>query len=211
MRKIIVIGISPSPDLITKKALEIIKEAPVVLVYENDFPFSLQELLKGKKVVTLKFAPKDSPERDKIIRENVEKVKSLKEEWGVFLEIGDCCFRNPFFYHILGGERLFEEIEFIPGVSSVTAVFSRLGMIVKHYCVFGAEEIELISKLVGICDTFVIVNIHDTKVFDLLRNNGYDITFVKNCCNEGEEISKEYKGDTYWIIAVARNARLNAK
>lgn len=203
MKKIIVIGISPALDLITQKAYKVIKEAPVVLTYNINFPFSLRDLLENKKVIMLTFPPRESPDRDKIIKENVEKVKSINEKWGVFLEIGDCCFRNPFFYHILGGEKLFDEVEFIPGVSSVTAVFSRLGIIAKHFCVFGAEEIEAISKLIGICDTFVIVNIHDTRVFDLLRACGYKITFIKNCCNEDEEITEEYKGDTYWIIAVA--------
>ncbi|BFH74617.1 cobalt-factor II C(20)-methyltransferase [Sulfurisphaera javensis] len=204
MRKIYVLGLSPSPNLLTKEALEVLQKAPVVFTYANDFPFNLDELLKGKKVVKLTPAFTDSSNRDEIIQRNIDLINSCKEEWGVFLEIGDSAVRNPLFYHILGNKKIVE-IELIPGVSSVTAVLARLGLNVRHFCVVGSEEFDLIQKLVNICDTFVILNIQpkNTKVFEFLKSNGYDITFVKNCCNPDEEISKEYKGDTYWIIAVA--------
>ncbi|WP_162582616.1 SAM-dependent methyltransferase [Acidianus brierleyi] len=201
MRKIYAVGISPSIELITLKALELIKKAPVVLTYDSDFPFSMEEILKDKKIVKLK----PSFNEPDVIEENIRVLKSLEEEWGVFLEIGDPSIRNPLFYHILGGYKDFE-IETVPGVSSITAVFSKLGTHVRHFCMLGSEEEELLESLIDKCDLFVIVNIHKDhlKIFDKLKEHSYDITFVKNCCNKDEEISNEYKGDTYWIIAVAR-------
>ncbi|ARM75308.1 SAM-dependent methyltransferase [Acidianus manzaensis] len=203
MEKIYVVGISPSLNLITKEALDLISRAPVVFIYNNDFPFKLDGILENKKIV--KLTPAFNENRHEIIKRNIELITSCKEKWGVFLEIGDSSIRNPLFYHILGNNNIIE-IEQIPAVSSVTAVFSRLKMNVKHFCVVGSEEFDLISKLAGVCDTFVILNIHreNINVFGFLKEKGYDITFVKNCCNPNEEISKEYTGDTYWIIAVAK-------
>lgn len=201
MRKIIAVGISPSPDLITCKTLKLIKKAPVILVYDSDFPFNLQELLKDKKVIRLRPSFKEP----NIIEENIKILNSLEEEWGVFLEIGDPSIRNPLYYHILGGYKGFE-IERVPGVSSVTAVFSRLGIHARHFCMLGAEEEGLLDSLIDRCDLFVIVNIHkeSLKIFEKLREHAYEVTFVKNCCNEGEEVSNEMKWDTYWVIAVAK-------
>ncbi|BDC18745.1 hypothetical protein HS5_16350 [Acidianus sp. HS-5] len=171
------------------------------MVYDNDFPFNLQELLKDKKVIKLKPGFKEP----NVIEENIRVIESLEEEWGVFLEIGDSSIRNPLYYHILGRYKVFE-IERVPGVSSVTAVFSRLGINAEHFCVIGAEEESLLDSLIDRCDLFVIINIHkeNLKIFDKLREHSYVVTFVKDCYNEGKEISNEMKWDTYWMIAVAR-------
>jgi precorrin-2 methylase len=205
MRKIYAVGISPSTELITCKALELIKKAPVVLVYNSDFPFNINKILEDKKVVKLKAGFNDP----NAIAENLKILNSINEEWGVFLEIGDPNIRSPLFYHILGerGRKTYE-IESVPGISSITAVFSRLKINAKHFCMFGSEEEESIANLIGKCDLFVIVNIHKEhlNIFDKLRDNGYNVTFIENCCNENEKISSEYSGNTYWIISIARKS-----
>jgi len=201
MRKIYAVGISPSPGLISCKAVELIGKAPVVLIYDTDFPFELEEIIKNKRVIKLKPGFKDP----NVIEENIRTLKSIDADWGVFLEIGDPSIRNPLFYHILGGSKDFE-IEVIPGISSVTAVFSRLGIHVRHFCMLGSEEEDLLNNLIDKCDLFVIVNIHKehAEIFKKLKEHGYDVTFIENCCNEKEKITHEYDGETYWIIAIAK-------
>ncbi|WP_170254156.1 SAM-dependent methyltransferase [Acidianus ambivalens] len=201
MRKIYAVGISPSPDLISCKAVELIEKAPVVLIYDTDFPFELEEIIKNKRVIKLKPGFKDP----NVIEENIRTLKSIDADWGVFLEIGDPSIRNPLFYHILGGSEDFE-IEVIPSISSVTAVFSRLGIHVRHFCMLGSEEEDLLNNLIDKCDLFVIVNIHKEHagIFKRLKEHGYDVTFIENCCNEKEKITHEYTGSTYWIIAIAK-------
>jgi hypothetical protein len=110
MRKIYAVGISPSPGLISCKAVELIWKAPVVLIYDTDFPFELEEIIKNKRVIKLKPDFKDP----NVIEENIRTLKSIDADWGVFLEIGDPSIRNPLFYHILGGSKDLE-IEVVGG------------------------------------------------------------------------------------------------
>jgi len=42
------------------------------------------------------------------------------------------------------------------------------------------------------------------EIFKKLKEHGYDVTFIENCCNEKEKITHEYDGETYWTIAIAK-------
>jgi Precorrin-2 methylase len=205
LRKVFVVGISPHPSLITCRALKLIEEAPAVLVMDTDYPFDLSDLLKGKRVIKLRptFTARDEEERRRIIEENRRKVLSLDVDWAVWLEIGTPAIRNPIRRHLLGETVESVEVEFVPGVSSVTAVLDRLGTIVKHLCVFGGEEVERIERASEACDVIVIINLHDDRAPELLRSKGFRVRYVEECCTERERVTDRYTGATYWVIAVA--------
>ena len=215
MRRIVSIGIGPSPDMMTARARRILQEAPVILTYfEEDLPFDLGELLElapRARVVRLRPAfVEDEARRRDIVDGNLRELRSIPEEWGVFLEIGDSTLRNPLVHHLLGDSDEFE-LAFEPGVPSPTAALARLGITARHYCVAGAEERELIDALSrGPCGLMMVVNISDDpsrrddrEVFELLRGRGYRVKFIKNCCDDGEEVLDDLPGDTYWTAAVA--------
>ena len=205
VRKIKVVGISPSPSLITCRALEEIRRAKVVVLLERDLPFSLENLLRGKRVVYLEPAYDKPPEeKKKVYERNWARLNEIDEDEVVWLEVGDPSIRNPIERHTLGNLGNLE-VEFVPGVSSVTAVLDRLGVIAKHLCVFGGEELERIEKALEACDLFVIINVKDGRALDFLKSKGYDVTLVENCCTDNERVVKDFgEVRTYWVIAVAK-------
>jgi precorrin-6B methylase 1 len=203
LKKIYVVGISPHPSLITCKARELIEKAPAVIVLDTDYPFDLSGLLKGKKVVKLTPGFRAQENREEVLRRNRELVLGLDVDWAVWLEIGTPSVRNPVERHLLGEIPPGLEVEFVPGVSSVTAVLDRLRVIARHLCVFGGEETERIGKAVEACDLFVIIHLKDREAIDLLKSRGYKVVFVEECCTEREKVTREFSGRTYWTIAVA--------
>lgn len=207
MRRIVSVGIGPSPDLLTIRAARVLRDAPAILTYfGDDVPYDLgkiADLNPRARLIKLRAA---FAEGSSAVEENVRILRSSPEEWGAFLEIGDSTLRNPLIHHVLGGAREFD-LEFVPGVPSASAALSRLGMTAKHYCVAGGEECELLDHLSsGPCDLIVLVNIgrEDGCPFDLLRSRGYSIKFIRHCCGEGERILDHRPEDTYWVVAVAR-------
>ncbi|MDP7982059.1 MAG: SAM-dependent methyltransferase [Conexivisphaerales archaeon] len=207
MRRIVSVGIGPSPDLLTLRATRVLREAPVILTYfGDDVPYPLEEIADINPRARLMRLGAAFAEGSSAIEENIRMLRSSPEDWGAFLEIGDSTLRNPLVHHVLGGAREFD-LEFVPGVSSASAALSRLGITTKHYCVAGGEECGLLDHLSsGPCDLIVLINIGrgDGCPFDLLRSRGYSIKFIRHCCGEGEEILDHHPGDTYWVVAVAR-------
>jgi len=49
----------------------------------------------------------------------------------------------------------------------------------------------------------VIINLHDDRAPELLRNKGFMVRYVEEYCTERERLTDRYTGATYWVIAVA--------
>ena len=135
MAKLYGIGVGPGdPELITMKAVRILKDIdvvaiPVSKVEKESVAFNIAKpyLKKDVEVVKLNFPMiKDVQERDKYRRENADKVKLLilENKSVAFLTLGDPLFYSTFIY-------LFEylkdevEIEIVPGIFSFSAISSK--------------------------------------------------------------------------------------
>lgn len=143
MSTLYVIGIGPGdPELLTLKAVRLIKGVPVIFVPKGkedgtSLALSIVEEvveLDRKKIIELHFPMVKTVGShglsDKWDRLADEMVQTLRDYDAAFLTLGDPCFYSTFFYLY---DRLLKlspslRIEIIPGVSSINASAARAGI-----------------------------------------------------------------------------------
>ncbi len=199
---IYVLGLGPGdPELITLKAMKILSEAEVVFVpYSTGTNRSLalrivEKFTKGE-IVTLGFPMKKevSEEELKAIAKTIcEKAKEVS----AFVTLGDPTLYSTFF-------RVFsfldcQDVEIIPGVTSITACPSRIKLSLalgnEAIAVIPADRLDLIELVKGKFETILIMKANEN--LEEIKNTlspSYDIIYARRCYMDGEKIEK-LKGD----------------
>jgi precorrin-2/cobalt-factor-2 C20-methyltransferase len=228
--KLFGVGVGPGdPELITVKAVRIIKEADIIFTAgspKNDYSLAVEiaapYIADGAKVVKLDFPmTKYKAEVEKAWLHNAGEIaKVLKQgEKAVFLTIGDPTTYSTFGYVLKKMECIMPEadIETIPGITSIHAAAARLNRILVE-----AEESLLITsgayggdqlRNIGNIENIAIVKAYkNIKVINcVLKDTGFDkrSIAVSNCGRENEEIIEdldaiEKRDPDYWTLILAR-------
>jgi precorrin-2/cobalt-factor-2 C20-methyltransferase len=181
--KLYVIGVGPGdPELLTLKAVRILREVPCVCVPKgreegSSLALSIVEKainLEGKDIIEAHFPMRKTKtagldsELDAKWNETAEKVMSrlVKGLDMAFITIGDPTIYSTFFYLY---DRLIAsnpdlDIEFVPGVSSINASAARakisLSLADEKIAVLPANYIENLRDALRNFDTVVLMKVH---------------------------------------------------
>ncbi|MDH4163225.1 MAG: precorrin-2 C(20)-methyltransferase [Nitrospirota bacterium] len=196
--KLYVVGVGPGdPELLTLKAARIIKSVPVLCVpkgREEGASLALSIIkgavsVEGKKIVELHFPMVKTASNAECGMQSEESDQQLETKWkaaadailsqldggsdAAFITIGDPSIYSTFFYlH----SRLLEQrpaltIEFIPGISSITAAAAQAGMYLglgnDRIAILPANYLDSLQETLERFDTVVLMKVN--KVFDEVR------------------------------------------
>lgn len=201
---IYVIGLGPGdPELITVKAQRILSEAEVIFVpYSTGTNRSLaleivEKFAKGE-IVTLGF-PMKKDVKDEELKEIAKIIceKSNGRKVSAFVTLGDPTLYSTFFrvFNFLNCQ----EIEIIPGVSSITACPSKvkipLALKNEAIAIIPADRLDLINLAKGKFETILVMKANENlaEIKELLFPY-YNIIYARRCYMNGENIH-ELKGD----------------
>lgn len=206
--KLFVIGVGPGdPELITLKAVRILKDISCIFVPKgkeegSSIALSIVEKvidLKDKEIIEAYFPMKktrlqafDSCELDTKWHETIETIYS-KLNKGIdvaFITLGDPTIYSTFFYLY---DKLLElspllNIEIIPGVSSINAGAARaklsLSLADEKIAILPATYVDDIEEILQKFDTIILMKVH--RVF----NKVLDMLYVTNLTDKAIYISK---------------------
>ncbi len=233
--KLYVIGVGPGdPELLTLKAVRIIRESPVLFVpkgREEGTSLALSIVngavpIDGKKIVELHFpmvktknsrhGGNGSPEKKALDAKWSEAVDAVLRTLdtgndGAFITIGDPSIFSTFFYLY---DRLLEQrpglaIEIIPGISSINASACRAGVSLglgnERIAILPANYLENLQETVESFDAVVLMKVN--KVFDAVR----DMLVRMNLAHAAFYVARAGMGDERIIqdISKVRNEDLN--
>jgi len=219
-RKLYVIGIGPGdPELMTLKALRILKEVPCIFVPKGrqegtSLALSIVQKtlsLDNKEIVEAYFPMKktmgtvESGELDAKWNETVDAVMKRLDRGidAAFITIGDPSIYSTFFYLYDG---LLERkpalnIEIVPGISSINAAAARAGLYLglgnDRIAILPANYLDSLQETLEKFDTVVLMKVN--KVFDAVRdtlirmNLSADATYVARAGMEDERICKDIR------------------
>jgi len=216
--KLYVIGIGPGdPELMTLKAVRILKEVPCIFVPKGREEGSSLALSIVQKALTL-----DSKEIAELhfpmmkTSGNAESKSELDTKWNqaaeavlakldkgmdaAFITIGDPGIYSTFFYLY---ERLLERkpslaIEIVPGISSINASAARAGMYLglgnERIAILPANYLESLKETLEKFDTVVLMKVN--KVFDTVKDTLVSMGLAAHAayvCRAGMEDERVYK------------------
>jgi precorrin-2/cobalt-factor-2 C20-methyltransferase len=192
--KLYVVGVGPGdPELLTLKAVRILKTVPCIFVPKgreegSSLALSIVEKaidLGNKEIVEIHFPMQKTKERR---GQNGAAAAELDLKWknavtavydrlhrgddAAFITIGDPTIYSTFFYLYDGLSALEPNlsIEMIPGVSSINAAASRagisLGLADEKIAVLPATYIDDLTEIIERFDTVVLMKVY--RVFDRL-------------------------------------------
>ncbi len=197
--KLYVIGIGPGdPELMTLKAVRILKETPCIFVPKGREEGSSLALsivqkalsLDGKEIVEAYFPMRKTVSSAECGVRSAEHRQGLDEKWNetveavldrldrgldaAFITIGDPAIYSTFFYLY---DKLLERrpalsIEIVPGVSSINAAAARAGLCLglgdERIAILPANYAESLQETLERFDTVVLMKVN--KVFDTVRD-----------------------------------------
>ena len=219
------VGVGPGdPELLTLKAIRLIREADVIAVPGKDPGKSVAYRIAAGVVADIadkELLGIDMPmTRDKDVlskahREGAETLEKLADQGKavVFLTLGDPTVYCTFSYlqHILEADGY--ETELVPGVTSMTAAAARLGISLTEWdeplhvlpATHKAEEIRDLDGTIVLMKS--ASRMKDVK--DLLKESGRDVQAVIDCGMEGEIVCRsleEIPDDAgYFSLVVAKD------
>jgi precorrin-2/cobalt-factor-2 C20-methyltransferase len=197
--KLYVLGIGPGdPELMTLKALRVLKEVPCILVPKGREEGSSLALsivqkilpLEGKEIVEAHFPMVKTASSSEFGVRSSEEKQELDSKWNgiaeevlnrvdrgmdvAFITIGDPGIYSTYFYlH----DRLLERkpslaIEIVPGISSINASAARaghfLGLGNDKIAILPANYLDSLQETLEKFDTVVLMKV--SKVFDTVRD-----------------------------------------
>jgi len=197
--KLYVVGVGPGdPELLTLKAARIIKNIPVLCVpkgREEGTSLALSIIrgavsIEDKKIVELHFPMMKTASNAECGMRSAESDQQLETKWkaaadailshldggsdAAFITIGDPSIYSTFFYLY---DRLLEQrpgldIEFIPGISSITGAAARAGVSLglgnERIAILPANYLDSLRETLERFDTVVLMKVN--KVFDTVRD-----------------------------------------
>jgi len=196
------LGVGPGdPELITMKAVTILKTVDIVAVPESSgekgsvaLDIARPYLKEGAEMLTLTFPMiRDIAAKQRIREENAQKVLATLQEGKslAFLTLGDPMLYSTYIYLLENLVSLQIDIETIPGIYSFSAISNRLNLpLVK-----GDERLAVISTLTALewiniqtFDTIVCMKVtaYRELLFELLKPERFEFNLVSNVGNIGE-------------------------
>lgn len=214
-----VIGVGPGdPELLTLKAVRILKRVKCLCVPKgreegSSLALSIVEKaldLTDKEIIEAHFPMKktrnaEASELDAAWNETVGTVLGILNRGTdmAFITIGDPMIYSTFFYLY---DRIVElnpriPIEFIPGISSITASAARAGVSLaladEKIAVLPATYTEDLRELLKSFDTLVLMKVHRVfpKVLAVLEEAGLaeKAVYVSQAGRQGEEIVRDLR------------------
>ena len=214
------VGIGPGdPELMTLKAVRILKQVPCIFVpkgREEGTSLALSIVQKtlsldNKEIVEAYFPMKktmgtaDTGELDIKWNETVDAVVGRLNRGmdAAFITIGDPAIYSTFFYLY---DRLLElkpalHIEIVPGISSVNAAAARAGLYLglgnDRIAILPANYLDSLQETLEKFDTVVLMKV--SKVFDTVRDTLVEMglaagaTYVARAGMEDERIRKDIR------------------
>jgi precorrin-2/cobalt-factor-2 C20-methyltransferase len=231
------VGVGPGdPDLITLRALKVLKRANVLaLPRANDYGDSMAwriakptvGAVDGQERLFLTFPMSKDPSRLRTawnsafgkIGERLEKGLSV-----AFVTEGDPSLYSSFIYLLREGPRRWPgvQIEVVPGVSSIAAVPARTGIPLAD----GQERIAIIPANYGVDDLVKVLEEFDTTVIMKIGHEMPNVVaalertgllakavYVSKATMEEERIERDVRkitaeyGDCFAMVVVARKER----
>ena len=218
--RLFVVGIGPGdPELMTLKAVRILKQVPCIFVpkgREEGTSLALSIVQKtlslgNKEIVDAYFPMKktmgtaDTGELDIKWNETVDAVVGRLNRGmdAAFITIGDPAIYSTFFYLY---DRLLElkpalHIEIVPGISSVNAAAARAGLYLglgnDRIAILPANYLDSLQETLEKFDTVVLMKV--SKVFDTVRDTLVEMglaagaTYVARAGMEDERIRKDIR------------------
>ena len=214
------VGIGPGdPELMTLKAVRILKQVPCIFVpkgREEGTSLALSIVQKtlsldNKEIVEAYFPMKktmgtaDTGELDIKWNETVDAVVGRLDRGmdAAFITIGDPAIYSTFFYLY---DRLLElkpalRIEIVPGISSINAAAARAGLYLglgnDRIAILPANYLDSLQETLEKFDTVVLMKV--SKVFDTVRDTliamglAAGATYVARAGMEDERIRKDIR------------------
>ncbi len=218
--RLYVVGIGPGdPELMTLKAVRILKQVPCIFVpkgREEGTSLALSIVQKtlslgNKEIVDAYFPMKktmgtaDTGELDIKWNETVDAVVGRLNRGmdAAFITIGDPAIYSTFFYLY---DRLLElkpalHIEIVPGISSINAAAARAGLYLglgnDRIAILPANYLDSLQETLEKFDTVVLMKV--SKVFDTVRDTLVEMglaagaTYVARAGMEDERIRKDIR------------------
>ena len=198
------VGVGPGdPDLMTLKAVRLIKENEVIAVPgripQETVAYKIAEgavpEIAEKELVPV-FMPM-TKDPDVLSKAHMEGARTIERYLDhsknvVFLTLGDPTVYCTFSYlqHILEADGY--EVELVSGIPSFCAAAARLGVSLTEWdeslhVVPGLHRTEGIDDLEGNCVLMKSAS-HMADVKDMLRKSGRKVCAVENCGMEGEKV-----------------------
>lgn len=218
MAKLYGIGVGPGDkELLTLKAVKIIKNADVVIVPSAKnggksiaYEIASDFIKEDAEILNMHF-PMGGVEQDIKIKENAIEVENRlnKGQNIVFLTIGDPFVYSTYIYLLQNITHDGFEVETIPGITSFCASAS----VANEYLTIGDQSLLILpaNKLneVNGEDNLVIMKVSkvEESVLDFLDKKGYDYTYIKKAGREGQEILRDreqiLKNKEYMSLIIA--------
>ncbi|MFH2091401.1 MAG: precorrin-2 C(20)-methyltransferase [Pseudomonadota bacterium] len=223
------VGVGPGdPELITVKAVRVIKEADIIFTAassKNTYSLAVEiaspYIAPCAHIKQLSFPmTKDVKKAETAWIENARQIASVLKEGktAVFLTLGDPTTYSTFGYILKKMKCIMPEadIETIPGITSFHAAAARLNRILVEgeqtlLITSGAFGGEPLRKTVGV-DNVAIVKVYKNieDINKALKETGLDQNSVaiSNCSRENEQIihnidDLEQRAPDYWTLILA--------
>lgn len=194
-----VIGVGPGdPELLTVKAVRILREVPVICVPKGREEGSSLALsivqkavsLEGKEIVEAHFpmtktrTPESSRDLEVKWHETAEAILSRTATGRdlAFITLGDPTIYSTFFYLYdrLTGLDPALHVEIVPGVSSITAAAARagvpLGLADEKIAIVPATYVSRLKETIREFDTVVCMKVH--RVFDRIMGDLAELDLI---------------------------------
>ncbi|MBU3195297.1 cobalt-factor II C(20)-methyltransferase [Clostridium algidicarnis] len=202
MAKLYGVGVGPGDkELLTIKAMNIIKDAKVIVV-----PSAMsggksiahevaEDYISEDAEVLVKHFPMGSKDQEEKIYEAFKSIeeKLIEGKDVVFLTIGDPFVYSTYIYLLKYVEEKGYETETVPGITSFCACAS----IAKQPLVIGDEPLLILpaNRLDAIKDEkyIVIMKVYkiEEEVINFLEEKGYDYVYIKRAGREGQTVLKD--------------------
>lgn len=212
--KLIAVGLGPGdPELVTVKAARVLSDAKVVIVpSSSNKTASLAEKIvrqyaKGR-IVHVKLPMKkeiDEKELEGIAKELCDSLKG--EEEVVYVTLGDPTLYSTVF-RFATKMPCVNQIELVPGVSSITACASRaklsLALGDEGIAVIPADRTDLLNVVKGKFETVILMKGSLGLSEAVKALDGYKVIYARRCYMEGEELGTNVRDDDYFSLVIAR-------
>ncbi len=195
MKKLYGLGTGPGdPELLTLKAVRIMKEAQVIFAPNNKGTNmaldTARDFIKEKKIVLIDFP------MGRVTREDYIKAARIIEGEipdlgnGVFLTIGDPMIYSTFIYIMDELKRDIIETEIVSGIPSfvASAGASKMPLTVKGDNFYLCDELD--EEKIEVADSLAILKTFKNKedLLDLLENKNFKYKYIRKVSLEEEAI-----------------------